>query len=323
MISPHPGPGRGALSRLPGDKWLSQSLSWQGRRYSPPGHRASLSSPAAPRRSKSRFRPGSSSTPQAFESPAPTTLPPGPRPRFPRRSPSEPIAPPGALLHPRNRKHHHAGRRHRDRRRFAGRSLRVQDNAPPSRTRPRIHRRSDPGPNSRSGGSEPVSRAVPDPNQPPAAPPPIRSTPCTPLTIPPPPPRAPCPAASSSGTPVGESAAIAFPHLATRAADLGGTGIRAGVRVGAYGTGGRGTDLLRFCVANVGRSATSTPSTSRPRPRKSRRRPAASGPSTPISENSSRARKSTRSSPAPRTIGMPSSPPWPVRQARTFTARNP
>ena len=45
--------------------------------------------------------------------------------------------------------------------------------------------------------------------------------------------------------------AVAFPHVASRAAEVGGTGIRAGVRVGVIGTGGRGSDLLRSAVANV------------------------------------------------------------------------
>ncbi len=51
-------------------------------------------------------------------------------------------------------------------------------------------------------------------------------------------------------TAVGATAVVAFPHVRTRAADLG-TGIRGGVRVGVIGTGGRGSDLMRSAVANV------------------------------------------------------------------------
>lgn len=44
--------------------------------------------------------------------------------------------------------------------------------------------------------------------------------------------------------------AIAFPHVTGRAAELG-TGVRAGIRVGAIGTGGRGFALMRGVAANV------------------------------------------------------------------------
>jgi predicted dehydrogenase len=44
--------------------------------------------------------------------------------------------------------------------------------------------------------------------------------------------------------------ALAFPHLRSRAAEIG-NGIRAGVRVGVIGTGGRGSDLMRSAIGNV------------------------------------------------------------------------
>lgn len=51
-------------------------------------------------------------------------------------------------------------------------------------------------------------------------------------------------------TGVATAAALAFPHVASRAAEIG-AGVRAGVRVGVIGTGGRGSDLMRSTVANV------------------------------------------------------------------------
>jgi predicted dehydrogenase len=46
------------------------------------------------------------------------------------------------------------------------------------------------------------------------------------------------------------AATLAFPHVASRAATVG-SGVRAGVRVGVIGTGGRGSDLMRSAIANV------------------------------------------------------------------------
>lgn len=46
------------------------------------------------------------------------------------------------------------------------------------------------------------------------------------------------------------AATVAMPHLRSRAAEIG-SGIRAGVRVGVLGTGGRGSDLMRSAMANV------------------------------------------------------------------------
>jgi predicted dehydrogenase len=46
------------------------------------------------------------------------------------------------------------------------------------------------------------------------------------------------------------AAALAFPHVRSSAADIG-SGVRAGVRVGVIGTGGRGSDLMRSAIANV------------------------------------------------------------------------
>ena len=46
------------------------------------------------------------------------------------------------------------------------------------------------------------------------------------------------------------AATVAFPHIVSRAAELG-SGVRAGVRVGVVGTGGRGSDLMRSAMANV------------------------------------------------------------------------
>lgn len=45
-------------------------------------------------------------------------------------------------------------------------------------------------------------------------------------------------------------AVLAFPHVRSRAADLG-AGVRAGVRVGVIGTGGRGSALMQSAIANV------------------------------------------------------------------------
>src|SRR5690554_5595305 len=46
------------------------------------------------------------------------------------------------------------------------------------------------------------------------------------------------------------AAAIAFPHIASRAAEIG-SGIRSGVRVGVIGTGGRGSSLMNSVADNV------------------------------------------------------------------------
>jgi len=46
------------------------------------------------------------------------------------------------------------------------------------------------------------------------------------------------------------AATLAFPHIRSHAADIG-TGVRAGIRVGVIGTGGRGSDLMRSAMANV------------------------------------------------------------------------
>jgi len=51
-------------------------------------------------------------------------------------------------------------------------------------------------------------------------------------------------------TAVASASALAFPHLRSQAATVG-TGIRAGIRVGVIGTGGRGSDLMRSAIANV------------------------------------------------------------------------
>lgn len=54
---------------------------------------------------------------------------------------------------------------------------------------------------------------------------------------------------SATATAIG-AAAITFPHLSSRAAQIG-SGLREGVRVGVIGTGGRGSDLMRLAVNNV------------------------------------------------------------------------
>lgn len=46
------------------------------------------------------------------------------------------------------------------------------------------------------------------------------------------------------------AAAIAFPYIASKAAEVG-SGIRAGVRVGVIGTGGRGSALMHSAIENV------------------------------------------------------------------------
>lgn len=46
------------------------------------------------------------------------------------------------------------------------------------------------------------------------------------------------------------TAAVLFPHVRSRAAEIG-KGVREGIRVGVIGTGGRGSDLMRSAVANV------------------------------------------------------------------------
>lgn len=46
------------------------------------------------------------------------------------------------------------------------------------------------------------------------------------------------------------TASLTFPHVRSRAAEVG-SGLRAGVRVGVIGTGGRGSDLMRSAMANI------------------------------------------------------------------------